>query len=64
MSTKNYLQPPQNDEAANTEMKILDEIKQIKRFAPCGALAQLGERLTGSQEVSSSILLCSTIFFA
>jgi hypothetical protein len=28
----------------------------------CGAVAQLGERLTGSQEVDSSILFSSTIF--
>ncbi len=27
----------------------------------CGAIAQLGERLTGSQEVSGSIPLSSTI---
>lgn len=27
-----------------------------------GALAQLGERMTGSHEVSGSIPLCSTIF--
>ena len=30
----------------------------------CGAVAQLGERLTGSQEVGSSILLGSTCLFA
>ena len=28
---------------------------------PCGAVAQLGECLTGSQEVASSILASSTI---
>ena len=29
----------------------------------CGAIAQLGERLNGIQEVSGSIPLSSTIFF-
>ncbi len=29
-----------------------------------GALAQLGERMTGSHEVSGSIPLCSTIFYS
>ena len=33
------------------------------RPGPRGALAQLGERHTGSVEVSGSIPLCSTIFF-
>ena len=31
-------------------------------FAPRGAVAQLGERLNGIQEVESSILFGSTIF--
>jgi hypothetical protein len=31
------------------------------KFVECGAVAQLGERLTGSQEVDSSILFSSTI---
>ncbi len=44
----------------------LDKNSQMKRVtelinATYGALAQLGERLTGSQEVSGSIPLCSTI---
>lgn len=45
----------------------LDKITQIKRLTKLndtsfGALAQLGERLTGSQEVSGSIPLCSTTY--
>ena len=34
------------------------------RVHTCGAVAQLGERLTGSQEVGSSILLGSTLYSA
>ncbi len=35
----------------------------VRRFRKCGAIAQLGERLNGIQEVSGSIPLSSTTLF-
>jgi hypothetical protein len=40
--------------------RISDLLKLVVDFSENGALAQMGERMTGSHEVNGSIPLCST----